>query len=82
MKTVFVLHAFPQPLSEMDVSQAFNRLKPCLVEYDVTWKRSYLTHDRLKLFCEFEAQDAEAVRSACRSADIPVEGVWPVDKIE
>ena len=82
MKTVLVLHAFPEPLSEKAVSDAFGRMKPCLEEYDVTWKRSYLTHDRLKMFCEFEAKDAETVRSACRSADVPVDGVWPVDKIE
>jgi hypothetical protein len=82
MKTILVLHTFPVPLSDKALSDAVSRMKPCLQEYGVNWKRSYLAEDRLRMFCEYEAVDAESVRSACRSGDVPLDGVWQVDKIE
>jgi hypothetical protein len=56
------------------------RLDPCLTAHGVRWIRSYLSLDRRRMICEFEADDAEAVRSACRSASVPFARVWTAEQ--
>ena len=82
MKTILVLHKYERPLTEELHGGEVRKLDPCLHQYGVTWKRSYLTEDRMQMWCEFEASDAETVRKACRSAEVPVAGAWPVHKFE
>jgi hypothetical protein len=38
--------------------------------------RSYLSLDRKRMVCEFEAPDAEAVRASYRSAGVAFDRVW------
>ena len=82
MKTVLTLQQYKTPLSEQVRDMAADRIEPCLKQYGITWKRSFLSHDRLQMWCQFEAKDVEAVRQACRSADIPLAGAWEVEKKE
>ena len=56
------------------------RLDPCLSAHGVRWIRSYLAVDRRRMICEFEADDAEAVRSACRSANVGFARVWTAEQ--
>ena len=41
--------------------------------------RSYLSLDRKRMICEFEAADAEQVRESYRSAGVNFDGVWAAD---
>jgi hypothetical protein len=42
------------------------------VEYGVTWVTSYVTEDKSKTFCVYDAPDAEAIRNAAFLNDLPV----------
>jgi hypothetical protein len=67
---------FEKPISDEELADFSKHLDPCLDLRDATWARSYLSKDRRRMFCEFEAPDAESVREALRSADITFERVW------
>jgi Nickel responsive protein SCO4226-like len=76
MTILVVEHSFEQPLTEEALSAAFARLDPCLKARGASWKRSYVSADRQKMICEFEAADAEAVRASLRASETPFERVW------
>lgn len=68
---------FTQPLTDEKIDHLFSDLSPCLDHYQARWVHSYLSNDRLRLICIFEAADAESVRMAHRTAGIRFERVWP-----
>jgi hypothetical protein len=70
---------FDPPLSEDDRDREAARLDPCLEAYGARWIRSYFSTDRRRIVCEFEADDAEAVRAAFRSAGVPFSRVWTAE---
>jgi uncharacterized protein DUF4242 len=76
MSILVVEHLFEQPLTEEALKATFERLDPCLKSRGASWKRSYVSADRHKMICEFEAADAEAVRASLRAAEAPFERVW------
>jgi hypothetical protein len=80
MPLYIVEHEYAQPLSEEAHKAEMARADPCLRQYEVTWKASYLAVDRMKMVCIFEAENAEQVRSAMRSGDIPFAKVWATYK--
>jgi len=43
------------------------------------WMRSYLSKDRKRMICEFEAADAEQVRASARAAGIAFDRCWSAD---
>jgi len=45
----------------------------------VRWLYSFLSLDRKKTYCLYEAPDAEAIREAARRANVPADVVIPVD---
>ena len=67
---------FEQPMLDADLQHMGERLAPCLQDHRVHWLRSYLSNDRRRMICTFEAPDAEAVRLAYRTAGYPFERVW------
>jgi hypothetical protein len=81
MATVLLEQRFEPPLSEEDYAKLAKRLDPCLEIRDAVWVRSYVAADRSRCICEFEAPDAESVRQACRSADVPFERVWTASAV-
>jgi ubiquinone/menaquinone biosynthesis C-methylase UbiE len=76
MARVIVEHVFAEPFTDERYSAAAKKLDPCLELRQGMWRRSSLSVDRLRMVCEFEAPDAEAVREALHSADAPYERVW------
>src|SRR2546423_15489435 len=58
------------------------RLDNCLAAYGARWMRSYLSSDRVRMVCEFEAPDAEAVRTSFRSAGVAFDRVWTAERSE
>jgi Protein of unknown function (DUF4242) len=76
MARVMMEQTFAEPMSDEALSRFSQRLDPCLEMRDASWARSYLALDRKRMFCEFEAPDAESVRDALRSAEVPFDRVW------
>jgi hypothetical protein len=73
---------YDPPLDEQLHDRESERLDPCLQAHGARWIRSYLSRDRRRMICEFEADDAEGVRSAFRSAGVPFARAWVVDVFE
>ncbi len=76
MAILIVEQTFEVPLTDEEHDRAANRLDPCLEQHGARWMRSYLAADRLRMVCEFEAPDAEAVRASYRSAGCKFGRVW------
>ncbi|HET9949687.1 MAG TPA: DUF4242 domain-containing protein [Longimicrobiales bacterium] len=79
MAYVIVERIFEPPLTEAEQLARMSRLGPCLGLHGVRWIRSYVSKDRRHGVCEYEAPDAEAVRVAHRTANVPFERVWVGD---
>jgi hypothetical protein len=79
MANFIVEQTFGRPLTDEDHDATAKRLDPCLEAHGARWMRTYLSLDRLRMVCEFEAQDAEAVRSSYRSAGAPFDRVWSAE---
>jgi hypothetical protein len=76
MARIVMEQSFEQPMSGQALSDFAKRLAPCLDLRDGTWARTYLSNDGRRMFCEFEAPDADSVRDALRSSGIPFDRVW------
>ena len=70
---------FERPATDQELDDASRRLDSCLKAHGARWMRSYLSKDRKRMICEFEAVDAEQVRASARSAGIPFERCWTAD---
>jgi hypothetical protein len=76
MPHLIVEQTFEAPFTDEHHNQAARTLDPCLQAHGARWVRSYLSADRKRMVCEFEAVDAEAVRASYRSAGLEFERVW------
>lgn len=76
MSNVIVEYAYDPPLSEDDFVRNGQKLGPCLEARSVKWVATYLSIDRRRRVCIFDAPDAEAVRSAFHSAGVKFERAW------
>jgi hypothetical protein len=81
MPHVIVEYAFDPPITEEEFDRMAEQLDPCLEGRDVRWVQSFLSLDRKRRICVFEAPDAEAVRDAYRSARIGFERAWAAEAI-
>jgi hypothetical protein len=79
MAHLIVEQIFEAPLTDDAHGRLGANLDKCLSAYGACWVRSYLSTDRRRMVCEFEAPDAEAVRTSYRSAGVAFERVWPAD---
>ena len=79
MTHLIVEQTFETPLTDEAHARIGQRLDQCLEAYDARWMRSYLSTDRRRMVCEFEAPDAEAVRSSYRSAGLAFDRVWTAE---
>jgi hypothetical protein len=67
------------PVSDEALARMSHDLHPCLEARGVRWIRSWVSTDRRRGLCEFEAADAESVREAYRSAKVKFLRVWSAD---
>jgi hypothetical protein len=72
---------YDPPASDEEIDANATKLDPCLQGHDVRWIRSYMSLDRRRRICIFEAPDADAVRVSYRSAGVKFERVWPAEEI-
>jgi len=50
-------------------------------EVGVKWVFSFLSADKRKTYCLYEAENAEAIREAARRANLPADSIIEVDQI-
>jgi hypothetical protein len=79
MARVIMEQTFESPLTDEESARFAARLDSCLQVRNGAWVRSYYAKDRRRCICEFEAPDAESVRAALRSAEVPFDRVWSAD---
>ena len=82
MPCIVVERTFASPPSDEVLTAAGIRERPCLEIYGVTWRRSILSADRLRMVCQYEAPDAESVRKTQREAGNGFDRVWAGNLIE
>ncbi|HKB84750.1 MAG TPA: DUF4242 domain-containing protein [Ignavibacteriaceae bacterium] len=49
---------------------------------EVTWVHSYVTGDKKKTFCIYDAPSPEAVRRAARRNNLPVDRIFEISVLE
>jgi SAM-dependent methyltransferase len=76
MARVLAEQVFQEPFTDERYEAFSKKLDPCLEVRNGLWRRSSLSIDRLRMICEFEAPDAEAVRDALRASGMAYERVW------
>lgn len=79
MARVIVERIFDPPLTQAEHRARSERLLPCLGPARIRWIRSFVSTDRRHGVCEFEADDAETVRVAHHTANVPFRRVWSGD---
>ena len=82
MARVMMEQFFDPPLSDEEYSALGKKVDPCLDQHEAIWVRSYISADKKRCVCEFEAADAESVREAFRSAGVPFERIWTAELVE
>ncbi len=67
MVHLIVEQTFGTPLTDDDHGRLGERLDKCLEAYGARWVRSYLSTDRQRMVCEFEAPDLATSRPDVRA---------------
>ncbi len=52
------------------------------IQDQVTWLHSYVTKDKKKTFCIYDAPSPEAIRKAAKSNSLPVDQIIQVDVLD
>ena len=81
MPHMIVEYVFDPPATEEELDAMAERLDPCLEGRDVRFVQSFVSLDRRRRICVFDAADADVVRTAYRSANVTFERVWPAELI-
>jgi hypothetical protein len=76
MGLVIVERSFEHPPSDADLSTLAQRMEQCKEIRSITWKRSVMSKDRRRGFCEYDAPDAETVRRVQLEAGAPFDRIW------
>ena len=79
MVAMIVEQSFTDPVTPEELNASARKLDDCLAAHGARWVRSYVSHDKKRVVCEFEAADAEKVRESYRSAGVQFERVWTAD---
>jgi len=82
MSIIIVETTYDTPLDDAEHARVGQRVDACLAAHGAAWVRSYLSTDRRRMVCEFEAPDAEAVRLSYRNAGVGFERAWTAFKYE
>src|SRR5215217_7735809 len=78
---VLVERSFEEPVTFDDLQATQNKCMSCFNLRDVRSIRSYLSTDRHRMICLYQAPDADAVGQANRLADLPFDRLWPAKLI-
>ncbi|HWO00981.1 MAG TPA: DUF4242 domain-containing protein [Blastocatellia bacterium] len=76
MEQVIVERSFDEAVEFEDLQAQGDKVSWCLDQHRVRFLRSYLSSDKKRMICVYEAPDAESVRIANRQAEVPFDCVW------
>jgi hypothetical protein len=79
MPLFLIERQFPGAL-ELD-AQGVAAIRAVNAEVGVNWLYSFLSADRRKTYCLYEAPSAEAIREAARRAKVPADRVIEVSQL-
>jgi len=65
-----------------DGSKACGRVVANNAEIGVTWVHSYVSADKTRSFCVYDAPTPEAIRQVARRNDLPVEHITEVSVLD
>jgi hypothetical protein len=82
MARIVLERRFDPETGKADFDRAGKDIQRCIETRDVTPIRSVLSADFTRAYCEFEAPDADTLRSALRQAGIRFERVWAAHVID
>lgn len=71
-----VERTFTTPPTDDELAAVSRRQHNCLDIYGVIWRRTVLSEDRRRGFCEYEAIDAESVRRVQFESEAQFDRVW------
>lgn len=78
---VLVARVFSQP-AVLEALQSFEDANAwCLDTRNVVFERTFFSVDRKRMMCLYRAPDAEAVRQAQRQACMPIDAIWPFQRL-
>ena len=77
MTDIFLERTLDPPLTEDDVRAAVHDAEGCFNLHKVEWRQSLLAADGRRMFCWFEAPDAESARTALRQVQADTGMLWP-----
>jgi hypothetical protein len=76
MVQVIVERTFEQAVDVDALLEAESRSRWCLELHNVRFIQSYVSGDRCRMICVYEAPDAESVRIVNSTAKLPFDRVW------
>jgi 2-C-methyl-D-erythritol 4-phosphate cytidylyltransferase len=76
MPYLVVEYIHDPPLTDEALSVVSDALRPCLEVRNIRRLRSWVSEDRRRGICEFEAPDTQSLRDAYHSAKVRFERVW------
>lgn len=76
MSHIIVERSFQSPVTNQELQDIGQRMAGCLELYRVKWIQSYLSPDRRRMICQYEASDAESVRIVQEEADARYDRIW------
>lgn len=85
MARFIVERTFPSGLAvpvNADGAQGLARIVACNGEQGVTWIHSYVSEDKTKTYCVYDAPSAEAIRQVARRNDLPVDSITQVTVLD
>jgi hypothetical protein len=82
MELVIVERSFEEPVVTGDLAAREREFGWCLEQHRVRFLRTYVSKDRKRMLCFYEAPDAETVREVQRTANMPVDRIWSATEME
>jgi hypothetical protein len=76
MPKIVLERSFPEPVTDEMIDGMKEQAAACLEINAVTREITYISEDRLRFVCIFEAGDTESVRRAMDSAGMGYDAVW------
>lgn len=82
MARIIMERVYDRPYNRASFFEQDLMLLSCLKPRDAKWVRSLVSSDGLCWLCEFEAPDAEVIRTACRMSGIAFKRVWAAEVVQ
>lgn len=81
MELVIIERSYDQPLTDELAASMTRRFGPCFSLRRIQRLHSYISKDRLRSVCVYEAPDASSVRDVHDREGIPYVRIWSADML-